>query len=570
MLDIKTNPNDRLYLNQQQNDIAQSTFPANSELLNGAIEPLNIPGYSAESSLTNSIASSFDQQKQIADFIVANAGAGFSYSASDRVTGDVADSQLKPQSQSTSANTDPLTGTLSASGLNFSDPGNSLSTARNVVGVQNGSINLTDFVGTGDLSDFYRFDINTRSNFNLRLDGLRGEVKLIQDRNRNGVVDVGETIDSSANSGKVSDVINVPNLAPGTYYVEVYTFSGSTNYNLNLSATSIPVTPDIPTPLGAFNTDYGYGLVNGNAAVSHTLNRSSLFPALPDRGGNNWSLDLINAPEVWNQNITGNGIVVAVVDSGVDYTHPDLDDNIWRNAGEIAGNGIDDDRNGYIDDIRGWDFVSSDNNPMDLDFYGHGTHIAGSIAAERNDFGITGVAPNAKIMPVRVLDTFGYGELNNVAAGIRYAADNGANVINLSFGNEFYPSNLVNDAIEYANNKGSVVVIAAGNSGFSQPDYPARNADRLGIAVGSIDINGRMADTSNRAGSTPLDYLVAPGVDIYSTTPYSTYDTLTGTSMATPQVAGVAALVLNANPTLTPAQVEYILTTTANRNGLIG
>jgi len=570
MLDIKTNPNDRLYLNQQQNDIAQSTFPANSELLNGAIEPLNIPGYSAESSLTNSIASSFDQQKQIADFIVANAGAGFSYSASDRVTGDVADSQLKPQSQSTSANTDPLTGTLSASGLNFSDPGNSLSTARNVVGVQNGSINLTDFVGTGDLSDFYRFDINTRSNFNLRLDGLRGEVKLIQDRNRNGVVDVGETIDSSANSGKVSDVINVPNLAPGTYYVEVYTFSGSTNYNLNLSATSIPVTPDIPTPLGAFNTDYGYGLVNANAAVSHTLNRSSLFPALPDRGGNNWSLDLINAPEVWNQNITGNGIVVAVVDSGVDYTHPDLDDNIWRNAGEIAGNGIDDDRNGYIDDIRGWDFVSSDNNPMDLDFYGHGTHIAGSIAAERNDFGITGVAPNAKIMPVRVLDTFGYGELNNVAAGIRYAADNGANVINLSFGNEFYPSNLVNDAIEYANNKGSVVVIAAGNSGFSQPDYPARNADRLGIAVGSIDINGRMADTSNRAGSTPLDYLVAPGVDIYSTTPYSTYDTLTGTSMATPQVAGVAALVLNANPTLTPAQVEYILTTTANRNGLIG
>ena len=568
MLDIKTNPNDRLYLNQQQNDIAQSTFPANSELLNGAIEPLNIPGYSAESSLTNSIASSFDQQKQIADFIVANAGAGFSYSASDRVTGDVADSQLKPQSQSTSANTDPLTGTLSASGLNFSDPGNSLSTARNVVGVQNGSINLTDFVGTGDLSDFYRFDINTRSNFNLRLDGLRGEVKLIQDRNRNGVVDVGETIDSSANSGKVSDVINVPNLAPGTYYVEVYTFSGSTNYNLNLSATSIPVTPDIPTPLGAFNTDYGYGLVNGNAAVSHTLNRSSLFPALPDRGGNNWSLDLINAPEVWNQNITGNGIVVAVVDSGVDYNHPDLDNNIWQNPGEIAENGIDDDRNGFIDDIRGWDFLYNDNYPMDLDFDGHGTHIAGLIAAERNDFGITGIAYNAKIMPVRVLDSFGEGELNDVAAGIRYAADNGANVINFSIGNEFYPSNLVNAAIEYANNKGSVVVMAAGNAGFSQPDYPARNADRWGIAVGSIDINGRMDSDSNRAGSTPLDYVVAPGVDIYSTTPYDTYDILTGTSMATPHVAGVAALVLNANPNLTPGQVEYILTTTANPNGV--
>ncbi|MEG4329159.1 S8 family serine peptidase, partial [Microcoleus sp. herbarium5] len=527
MLDITTNPNNRLYLNQQSNDIAPSTFPVNSDLFNGAIQPLNIPGYSAESSFTNPAASSLDEKTQIADFIVANPGAGFSYSASDRVSGDVADAQLKPQSQSANINADPLTGMTSASGLNFSDPGNTLSTARNILGVENGSISLTDFVGVGDSNHFYRFDINTKSNFNLSLDGLRADadVKLIQDRNRNGVVDFGETIDYSLESGTVPDVINVPNLAPGTYYVQVSSFLGnSTNYNLNLSATSIPEL-NIPTPSGSFNSNYGYGLVNANAAVSSTLNGSNPFPDLPDLGGNNWALDVMNAPEVWNQNITGNGIVVAVVDSGVDYNHPDLDDNIWRNTGEIAENGIDDDRNGYIDDIRGWDFVASDNNPMDLDFDGHGTHIAGAIAAERNDFGITGVAPNAKIMPVRVLDTFGYGELNNVAAGIRYAADNGANVINLSLGNEFYPSSLVNDAIEYANNKGSVVVIAAGNSGFSQPDYPARNADRLGIAVGSIDINGRMADTSNRAGSTPLDYLVAPGVDIYSTTPYSTYDT---------------------------------------------
>ena len=207
--------------------------------------------------------------------------------------------------------------------------------------------------------------------------------------------------------GTIPDVIDVPNLAPGTYYVQVSSYSGSTNYNLNLSATSIPVTPDITTPSGVFNTNYGYGLVNANAAVSRTLNRSSLFPDVPNLGGNNWGRDLINAPEVWNQNITGNGIVVAVVDTGVDYNHPDLDSNIWRNAGEIPGNGIDDDRNGFIDDIRGWDFVSNDNNPMDLDFDGHGTHVAGAIAAERNDFGITGVAYNAKIMPVRVLPAFG-------------------------------------------------------------------------------------------------------------------------------------------------------------------
>jgi hypothetical protein len=572
MLDIKTNPNDRLYFNQQPNALAPSTFPVNNDLLNRASNPLNVSSYITESSLTNPTASSIDRQTQIADFIVANAGQGLSFPASDRVTGDVADSQLKPQSQSTIANADPLTGTISASQLNFADPGNSLSTARNVVGVQNGSISLTDFVGLGDRDDFYRFEINTKSNFSLRLDGLTrdADVKLIQDRNRNGVVDLGETIDYSLESGIIPDIINVSNLAPGTYYVQVYSFLGnSTNYDVNLSATSIPE-QNIPTPSGLFNSNYGYGLVNANAAVSRTLNRSTFFPALPDLGGTNWALDVINAPEVWNQNITGNGIVVAVVDSGVDYTHPDLDGNIWRNAGEIAENGIDDDRNGYIDDIRGWDFVASDNNPMDLDFDGHGTHIAGAIAAERNNFGITGVAPNAKIMPVRVLPFFGSGDPNNVAAGIRYAADNGANVINLSLGNEFAPSNVINDAIQYANNKGSVVVVAAGNSGVDQPDYPARNANLWGIAVGSIDVSGRMDDSSNRSGSTPLDYLVAPGVEIVSTIPDEDYELRSGTSMATPHVAGVAALVLNANPTLTPAQVEYILTTTANRNGLTG
>ncbi|MEG4203803.1 S8 family serine peptidase [Microcoleus sp. Pol7_A1] len=562
MLDINTNPTDSIYFSQQPNDLATSAFPVKNDLLKRAIDPFKVSSYSAESSLTNLTAFSTDQQTQTADFIVADASAGISYSVSD--------AQIKPQSQSASASIDPLTGTISASQLNFSDSDNSLLTARNVVGVQNGSISLTEFVGTGDIDDFYRFDTNTNSNFSLRLDGLTADadVRLIQDRNRNGVFDLGESIGSSLESGTIPDVINLSNLAPGTYYVEVSSYLGSTNYNLTISATPVPVLPDIPTPNGAFNRNYGYGLVNANAAVSSTLNSSTLFPDVPNLSENNWGVDAINAPEVWNHNITGNGIVVAVIDTGVDYNHPDLDSNIWQNPGEIADNGIDDDRNGFIDDIRGWDFLYNDNYPMDLDLYGHGTHIAGSIAAERNDFGITGVAYNAKIMPVRVIDTFGDAYTNNVAAGIRYAADNGANVINLSLGNEFSPSNLMNDAIEYANNKGSVVVIAAGNSGFSEPAYPARNADRWGIAVGSIDINGSMDYDSNRAGSTPLDYVVAPGVDIYSTTPYDTYDILTGTSMATPHVAGVAALVLNANPTLTPAQVEYILTTTANPNGL--
>ncbi len=365
MLDITTNSNDRLYFNQQPNAIARSTFPANSDLLKVAIDPLNISSYSPESSFPNFTASSIDQQTQIADFIVAHAGEGLSFSAGDRVTGDVANSQPKAQSESANINADPLTGTISASQLNFADPGNSLSTARNVVGVENGSINLTDFVGIGDSSDFYRFDINTKSNFNLRLDGLRADadVKLIQDRDRNGLVDSGELVDFSLESGTIPDVINVSNLAPGTYYVQVSSFlNNSTNYNLNLSAPSIPVIPDMTTPVGVYNTNYGYGLVNANAAVSRTLNRSTLFPALPDLGGTNWALDVINAPEVWNQNITGNGIVVAVVDTGVDYNHPDLDGNIWRNPGEIAGNAIDDDRNGYIAFIRKVRYNTTDLN----------------------------------------------------------------------------------------------------------------------------------------------------------------------------------------------------------------
>ncbi len=125
-----------------------------------------------------------------------------------------------------------------------------------------------------------------------------------------------------------------------------------------------------------------------------------------------------------------------MVDTGVDYTHPDLDGNIWTNSREIAGNGVDDDGNGYVDDVHGWDFVGNDNAPLDAD--GHGTHVSGTIAAENNGVGITGVAYNAKIMPVRVLDENGSGTNAAIAAGIRYAADNGARVINLSLGEEVH------------------------------------------------------------------------------------------------------------------------------------
>jgi subtilisin family serine protease len=200
-----------------------------------------------------------------------------------------------------------------------------------------------------------------------------------------------------------------------------------------------------------------------------------------------------------------------------------------------------------------------------MDEVGHGTHVSGIIAAENNGIGVTGVAYNATIMPVRVLDS-NAGKSTNIAAGIRYAVNNGANVINLSLGGGY--SSEIESAINYAFDHNVVVVMAAGNESASQPSSPANLAKQRGIAVGAVDTTNKMADFSNKAGILPLDYIVAPGVSIYSTTPGNTYQSFSGTSMATPHVAGVAALMRSANPILTAAQVEDIMRQSATRTGI--
>ncbi len=320
-------------------------------------------------------------------------------------------------------------------------------------------------------------------------------------------------------------------------------------------------TPPNPNPgTIPFNSNYGYGLVDAAALVAKAIGQQP-FPQVRDLGGNNWSNDLVKAPEVWARGYTGKDIIVAVLDTGVDYTHPDLDNNIWRNSDEIFGNGLDDDRNGFIDDVIGWDFVGRDNNPMDEHF--HGTHVAGTIAAENNGFGVTGVAYNAKIMPIRVLGQNG-GSGDWISRGIRYAADNGANVINLSLGGGF--DQLIIDAVRYASQKGAIVVMSAGNDSKAQPAYPASIATEVGITVGAVDRNLSMADFSNRAGSNPaMRYVVAPGKDIVSTVPGGQYKSENGTSMAAPHVAGVVALMLSANRNLTPEQMRQMMIETAFR-----
>ncbi len=431
---------------------------------------------------------------------------------------------------------------------------NTLNTAKNV-GFLGGSREFSSFVRNTDTQDFYRFSFSANSDFKLSLTGLKAnaDVQLIRDTNNNGVVDENEEIKLSSLFGNSAESLSYLGLTAGTYYVRVYQASGNTNYKLSL----------LQSPSNGFNSDYGYGLVDAAAAIARALGQSAL-PSVANLGGNNWGLDMVKAPEVWAKGYTGQGVVVAVVDTGVDYNHSDLNANIWRNSDEIAGNRKDDDGNGYIDDFRGWDFIDSDNNPMDLD--SHGTHVAGTIAAENNRSGVIGVAYNAKIMPVRVLDTDGGSNLN-VAAGIRYAANNGADVINLSLGGGY--SSDIEAAVRYAvTQKGSVVVMAAGNEGSSEPGYPARYANQWGIAVGAVDTSKKMPDFSNRAGIIKMDYVVAPGFHVYSTAPSSKYKYLSGTSMSTPHVAGAVALVLSAKGSLTPTQVENVLRATANPTGI--
>ena len=336
------------------------------------------------------------------------------------------------------------------------------------------------------------------------------------------------------------------------------------------STNELPQIASSVTP--TFNNTFGYGLVDASAAVARAIGAGP-FPEVPDVGGNQWGLDLVKAPEVWNQGYQGDGIVVAVIDSGVDYTHPELTGQMWINTREIPNNNIDDDGNGYVDDVQGWDFVDNDNDPMDEE--GHGTHISGTIAAKRDGIGTTGIAPNAKIMPIRILDEEGVGQARDGIEAIRYAVDSGADVINFSSGSR---SVVIGElgAISYAAERGVVFVAAAGNDSLSNPDYPARLAVEQGIAVGSVERNGEFSSFSNEAGNQALDYVVAPGgdgfrqdaEDIYAPVPPSitgnSYTFLAGTSMASPHVAGVVALIKQANPNLSVEAIENIIIETAN------
>ena len=300
---------------------------------------------------------------------------------------------------------------------------------------------------------------------------------------------------------------------------------------------------------------------------SHLVEGTSSMVAADDpRKGEQWALDRANVEEAWEY-LESEGhpawgdrnIVVAVIDSGVDYTHEDLAGNMWVNAGEIPDNGQDDDNNGFVDDVYGADVVGSpwdhDGDPQDDN--GHGTHVAGIIAAQGNNgIGVIGVAPNAQIMAIKAAQYSGALTSTDISEAILYAYQQGADIINMSFGGSGR-SLLEEEALAVAFSN-AVLIAAAGNSGiyndancgpFASPSYPGAYAYVLGVMAESQSVasNGDwLARFSNWdcVAKNGLEYeVMAPGVDILSTIPGNNYAAWDGTSMAAPVAAGMAALV---------------------------
>ncbi len=286
------------------------------------------------------------------------------------------------------------------------------------------------------------------------------------------------------------------------------------------------------------------------------------------QGGGRAGTD-INALAAWNVT-TGTGrVIVAVIDSGVDYTHRDLAANMWRNPGEIPGNGIDDDGNGFVDDVYGYDFANDDADPMDDN--GHGTHVAGILGAVGNNGrGVAGVIWNVQILALKFLRADGTGYTSDALRALNYAVAHGAVISNNSWSGGTFDLALLN-AIRDARDAGHIFVTAAGNRGRNldfDPSYPASyDVDNI-VTVAALDRNNRLASFSN-FGRYTVD-LAAPGVNILSTTPRNTYSDYSGTSMAVPHVAGAMALVWDLHPDWTYRQViAQVLNTVTPVNNLL-
>ncbi len=323
---------------------------------------------------------------------------------------------------------------------------------------------------------------------------------------------------------------------------------------------------------------------------------SGLDPLLAET----WAQGILGATSVWTNTPAGKGIIVAVTDTGIDYNHEDLIDSMWRNPGEVPNDEIDNDNNGYIDDIVGWDFSVNDNKPFDITTSlvevllkrgnpGHGTHTSGCIVAGlNNSLGTAGIAPNAKLMALRFMNEWGKGDSAGAIKAIDYAVANGANIISASWGTEGEDEgdHALREAVQRAEKKGVLFIAAAGNGrvtgggaavGYSndtdpKPSYPATYPYPNIISVGAIDSAMKLGGFSNFGPKTV--HIAAPGVKIFSTVPGGKYqDTIAnlgetkvtwdGTSMATPFVSGAAAVIWSIQRDLSWDKVRALLLTHA-------
>jgi subtilisin family serine protease len=276
----------------------------------------------------------------------------------------------------------------------------------------------------------------------------------------------------------------------------------------------------------------------------------------------------INAEGVWKLTRGAKEVKIAVIDTGVDYTHKDLAANMWVNEAEKNGQpGVDDDGNGYIDDVHGYDFANDDGDPQDG--HGHGTHCAGNIGALHNRNGIRGVMNKVKMVGIKFLSDSGRGETEHAIKSIDYAVKVGVNLMSNSWGGGEFSQALM-DSIKAADAAGIVFVAAAGNSradNDARATYPANYEVDNVITVGSHDGSGKRSSFSNYGKKTV--HVFAPGSNILSTVPGDRYRKMSGTSMACPLAAGAIGLLMAEFPNLTPLEIRERVVATGVKNGQI-